>query len=346
MARVTLKQIAQKTGLSQPTVSHVLNERGNYRDRTKKLVLAAASELGYKPNLAALAMRTGKTKAVGVLTRNEPGHKLFQYLPAYEFLLGINDRLDAEGYVLCLVRIGDVRDGSRSRVFEEHAVDGIILIDVLPDDVSRRVDDEFNESCIWLDNNVWRDAGCIRRDEEAVGRTLALKAAEKGYRSIVWYSSDLDSICEGSPRHYSTGARRRGVLEGARQAGLEVHEFTSELREDAEAGGDQLASLITSDTAVITHAPSFACWTRDVMELRGMLAGVHYGLACCDGDHYLEDTWPALTRMAYARYDMGREAASMLLGRLESPNEPCRSRLVLPGEFEEGSTLPGPQMES
>ncbi len=307
-------------------------------------MLDAARDMNYRPNLVARAMRTGKTKAIGVLPRSEPGKKRFKYLPAYEFFLGINDCLNAQGY-MGLIRISDTRDGTHSRIFEEHVLDGIILLDVLSDKVTARVDEEFKDRCIWLDNNVWRDEGCVRRDELTVGRTLALAAAEKGYSSILWYSFDMETTEGGLQPHYSAQARYRGVISGAAEAGLEVREFTAQRREDAEGRSDELASLLAPDVAVIAQSPSYAAWTRDVMQTRGMLPGVHYGLACCDGDHFMEVIWPALTRMSYARYDMGYEAAAMLLGRLESPDKPCRSRLILPGEFEEGSTLAGPNSE-
>jgi LacI family transcriptional regulator len=62
---VTLKTIGEKTGLSIPTVSHILSGRpGRYSTHTRNRVLAAARSLGYRPNSFARALVTGKTRRI------------------------------------------------------------------------------------------------------------------------------------------------------------------------------------------------------------------------------------------------------------------------------------------
>jgi LacI family transcriptional regulator len=66
---VTLKDIAERCGVSPSTVSDVLNNRGRTwaSEETRRRVQAAAAELGYSPHVAARALRSGKTHAIGFL---------------------------------------------------------------------------------------------------------------------------------------------------------------------------------------------------------------------------------------------------------------------------------------
>jgi len=63
---VTLRDVARKCGLSPSTVSDVLNHRSRTwaSDETRQRIFAAAEQLGYRPNSAARALRTGKTFTV------------------------------------------------------------------------------------------------------------------------------------------------------------------------------------------------------------------------------------------------------------------------------------------
>ena len=58
---VTIKEIARHTGLSIPTVGNVLGRSASrYSESTRKRILQAAQDLGYKPNSSARAMRQGR----------------------------------------------------------------------------------------------------------------------------------------------------------------------------------------------------------------------------------------------------------------------------------------------
>ena len=61
---ITLKQIAQQSGFSTPTVSEILNDKGVYSQETRKKVLAVARELGYRPNASARAIQSGRFNTI------------------------------------------------------------------------------------------------------------------------------------------------------------------------------------------------------------------------------------------------------------------------------------------
>ena len=67
--RVTLKDIVEKTGVSKSVVSMYLNKDPRVRlsDEKKKRIDEAVRELGYRPSLAACALRKGRSRMLGLV---------------------------------------------------------------------------------------------------------------------------------------------------------------------------------------------------------------------------------------------------------------------------------------
>jgi DNA-binding LacI/PurR family transcriptional regulator len=63
-----MADVARLAGVSHQTVSRVLNDHPNVRPQTRRSVLAAISELGYRPNAAARTLVTRRTRTLGVIS--------------------------------------------------------------------------------------------------------------------------------------------------------------------------------------------------------------------------------------------------------------------------------------
>lgn len=74
MKQVTLKQIAQRAGVSVGTVDRALNNRGRINSQTKENILKLAEEMGYQPNKIASALSRGKVFRIAVLYPKYPGY--------------------------------------------------------------------------------------------------------------------------------------------------------------------------------------------------------------------------------------------------------------------------------
>ncbi|MGV9193517.1 LacI family DNA-binding transcriptional regulator [Microbacterium sp. MC2] len=73
MSRVTLKDIAERAGVSTAAISQALNDRGNLRPETRDRIKAVAAELGYVPNKVATALRRGSAMSIGFVLSEEHG---------------------------------------------------------------------------------------------------------------------------------------------------------------------------------------------------------------------------------------------------------------------------------
>jgi len=70
----SMHDVAALAGVSHITVSRVLNDYSSIRPETRERVLAAIAELGYRRNLAARALVTSRTRAIGVLSPEVAQH--------------------------------------------------------------------------------------------------------------------------------------------------------------------------------------------------------------------------------------------------------------------------------
>src|SRR5660397_81096 len=68
----SMHDVAARAGVSHQTVSRVLNGFEGVRPGTRDRVVAAITELGYRRNVAARSLATGRSQAVGVLIPNTP----------------------------------------------------------------------------------------------------------------------------------------------------------------------------------------------------------------------------------------------------------------------------------
>jgi len=122
---VTLKDVALLAGVHPATASRALNleTRLLVSEQTASRVLAAATELGYRPNTVARSLRTRRSHTIGVLIP-DLNNPLFPPI-----VRGLADGLESHGYV-ALIGNTDGDDGRGRRVFDQmraRHVDGYVL---------------------------------------------------------------------------------------------------------------------------------------------------------------------------------------------------------------------------
>src|SRR3954466_1137694 len=122
--------VARLAGVSQKTVSRVLNDEPYVSADVRRRVLDAAEELGYRRNQAARALASGRTRSIGVVTL---GTAL--YGPA-SLIMGVERAVRDTGYAL---RVVNTLEGDPTGVagavdsLLEQGVDGIVISEPIDD---------------------------------------------------------------------------------------------------------------------------------------------------------------------------------------------------------------------
>jgi DNA-binding LacI/PurR family transcriptional regulator len=126
--RVTSVDVARRAGVSQSTVSLVLSGKaaGRISARTEEAVKAAAKELGYRPNVAARALRTGVARSVALVVPDITN-------PFFgRVLRGAQRAAQRAGYTVVLVDVGNDRawEAASLQALLAGPADGLLLFEV------------------------------------------------------------------------------------------------------------------------------------------------------------------------------------------------------------------------
>jgi DNA-binding LacI/PurR family transcriptional regulator len=120
-----MTDVARLAGVSHQTVSRVLNDHPNVRPATRQRVLEAISALGYRPNLAARALVTGRSRTIGLVTLDTT-----LYGPI-STLHGIEHAARDAGYYVSIVSLRTLDRASVNTAvgrLAEQAVTGIVVV--------------------------------------------------------------------------------------------------------------------------------------------------------------------------------------------------------------------------
>lgn len=183
--RVTLDDVAAKAGLHRTTVSQVLNNHPGVwaSEATRQRIRQAATELGYRPNLAARALRSGKTHVIGLVS---PGFLVYSPDSRAD---GLAEAAAKADYTVALSSTANDSD-SEDRVIRrllDRGVDGLAIypVDSGPHTELRRlVQSGFPVVTFEGANVLDFESDDISVDCEFVGRTQARHLLELGRRRI------------------------------------------------------------------------------------------------------------------------------------------------------------------
>ncbi len=126
MSKVTSLDVAERAGVSQSAVSRVFTPGASASARTVEKVKKAAEELGYRPNVLARAMVSGKSRIIGLVV----AYLENQFYPAALELL--SNALQAQGYHILIFTAPNSTDGVDGVIADlmDYQVDGIIAASV------------------------------------------------------------------------------------------------------------------------------------------------------------------------------------------------------------------------
>ncbi len=178
---ITLKDVAQRAGVSRSAVSRTFTEGASVSRKTRDKVMAAADALNYRPNFLARGLSTNRTKLIGLVSNNF-------HNPVFLEVFDLFTRsLQEKGLRPLLVNLSDETNPAQSiEMLRQYSVDGVIVASsTLPPKFSKM----FRDSGIPVVHTFGRysenpDVHTIGIDNVACGRMAAEALLAKGYRHV------------------------------------------------------------------------------------------------------------------------------------------------------------------
>lgn len=121
-SRITLKEVAERAGVSRSAVSRTFTAGASVSQETRRVVTKAAQELGYRPNLLASSLTTGKTKLIGIVTESFVNPVFLEIFEAY------TKGLQSRDYHPLIVNLSGETDPSASvNLLRQYSAEGVIV---------------------------------------------------------------------------------------------------------------------------------------------------------------------------------------------------------------------------
>ncbi len=296
-------------GVSPAAVSRYFNG-GPLSQEKKKSIAEAIEKTGYRPNLMAQTMRTGRIRQIGVIVPRVFSESVSLILD------GVSQELSLRGYLTVIgCSDGDQeREAQYINILQDNRVAGIILM-------ATTLEGPLREALLTCKIPVvvtgqWAEEfPCVYHDDMSAMHDLAQEMIGRGHTRLAYIGVREDDIAAGL-------LRRMGVQAAMREAGLDADRMPYAVSTfDAACGREKMEELLAQDPqidGVICATDTIALGAMSALRSRGKRIPEDVALAGLGGGWLNEIPESSLTTVRYEYQECGRLAAKMLLSRIEN----------------------------
>ncbi|HEX7734856.1 MAG TPA: LacI family DNA-binding transcriptional regulator [Ktedonobacteraceae bacterium] len=318
--KLTIHDIARLAGVSQATVSRVLNQKPTVDPAIREHVMKVVNEHGFVPSVAATILRGGRTQLIGVLAPPLTS----PFVP--EIMLGVAEVTDRTEYEVVLYMMSPARKHSDvlDRILAMKLSAGLLAI--MPGELGSHLDDLSRqgvpvvtiEDQVAPANTPWIGIDNLQAAYEATSYLLSL-----GHRRIghIW----------GPPGFLCSRERYEGYSRALREAGLEVDPELVWQGDFTIPGGRSCAHQLFElppekrPTALFTANDQTAFGVMDVAPQYGARIPDDLTLMGFDDMPMTAFTRPGLTTIRQPHREMGVLACELLLSMIDLQKHPFPS---------------------
>jgi DNA-binding LacI/PurR family transcriptional regulator len=327
---VTSVDVARHAGVSQSTVSLVFSGKGRGRvsEATAERVRRSARELGYRPNVAAQALRLGASRAVALLVPDITN-------PFFSRVLrGAQRAAQAAGYTVVLVDTANDRrwEAQSFEALRAGPVDGYLLFEVsAPEGLAP------DQPVVLMEAEAPRRPS-VRFDAEGGAAAAFRHLLELGHRRIAHLAASFDAPAF----HLRDESRRRVLGEAGIDPDAQPRALTAIGIDDARDAAGPL--LDERPTAVFCDDDIIAAGLYLAVRERGLRIPGDLSVIGFDDMDFARVLDPPLTTVALDAEQLGASSFELLERRMAGRR--IRRRIVLPAELlVRGSTGPPPKKQ-
>ncbi len=335
---MSIKKIAEMTGLSTATVSHVINGSKPVTEENRKKVLDAARSISYRPNLAAQFLKTQKSNTIALVIPTDEGNTNANFF-YMDLLLGIRKKLLETGYDVIVSNYGLSGDQEKSlravKVCQKQWVDGVIFVPSSKDSAQLEVLRSMGVPFVLIDRKVDGNGfSYVGSDNEKGSYDAVMLLASQGRKKIGFIGGNLN-VSSGLERY---NGYMRALAEAGFSCGDEYVQLTQvqTVNHGAECAKEllnkQIDALFISDNTLTMGA--VIALNRQGVSIPREVAVIGY-----DNFDWMDLITPPLTTVKQQSYQMGYMAAEMVMRKLSGMDTEERitlgTELVLRGSHGE-----------
>lgn len=324
MHRATLREVADRAGVHPATASRALNlaTADMVNAKTAARIQKVAKEMGYSPNPIARSLKTSRSSSIGLIIPDLT-NPLFPPI-----VRGIEDVLRPIGYNAWIVNTDNRADLEASAVesFRQRNVEGFVFATAhLKHPLLEEMAAASTPMVLINRRLASADVPSVTSDD-ATGVAMAMQHLyDLGHRKIVHLAG---------PQDLSTGVtRRRAFRQSLEDLGLPAEPdrvFICEAWSE-EAGTRGMLALLDSGpefTAVLAGNDLLALGAYDAFAERGLHCPDDISVIGFNDMPFMDKVSPPMTTVRIPHYEIGAEAARLLLEVLEDPTRHPRSLLL------------------
>ncbi|WP_338448331.1 LacI family DNA-binding transcriptional regulator [Niallia oryzisoli] len=310
---ITIKEIAERANVSRTTVSRVLNSSGYVSEEAKKRVLKVIEETGYIPSENAKALRTKKTKVIGVILpkiSTETSSRLVK---------GLDEIFAMEGYQILLTNtnLEPEKEIEYLKLLKSRHVDGIILSAT---NINRTLVEEIFKLKIPFVTVGQYISGLanVLFDDYQASKEMVHYLIKKGNKNIAFIGVDEKDRSVGY-------CRKSGYLDAMKENHLPVEEsWIQKGKFDVVSGYQSMKAIMAlskqKPDAVLAVTDRLAIGAIQYIKEICLSIPDDIAVAGMGASELSKFITPALTTIDFSIEDAGREAANLLLEQINGGN--------------------------
>jgi LacI family gluconate utilization system Gnt-I transcriptional repressor len=310
-APLRMRDVARLAAVSTMTVSRALNDPGKVSAEVRRRVEAAVRELGYVPNRVAGSLSSRRSRLVGLIVPTIDNSLYSSTIQA------VSEVLRRNGYQLMIADCGydSAAEASLIGAFLAQQAAGLILHNASHGDAARELIRRAGVPVVEIGNQPAAPLDMVvSYSNHDAARAMTQHLARLGYRRI-------GMVTLPAANNDRSRDRLRGYRAALAEAGLAddprlVLEMPPGLQAGAEAvvrlaGGEAPADAIFFAGDVLAVGALFEC------QRRGWPVPGRVALAAFDNIDLLRHVVPRITTLRLPRVEIGRQAAELLLERIQ-----------------------------
>jgi LacI family transcriptional regulator len=332
MKRITIEDVAKRTGVSKGTVSAVINAKNTVKPATRDHILAVMKELNFRPKGVARNLKNGnQDKSIGLILKD------LNYPFYTSIAAGAKEYANNKGYSVLVTSSDDDHETEKkfSHLFSAKDIKGTIIAPIVAG--TAEIEHLFKLKMINYPFVLLEDVGGIQANVVAIDNLKAIKKAvkyliETGHTRIVHFA--------GPPLSSHTLERIEGFRDAFSESTLMFHKemivsVGSHYDESFSKTLEFFKSRKPEDypTAIVCFNDHQALAVMNALKQLKIRVPDDISIIGNDDIYYAQIYPVPLTTIRAPQHEIGKKAAEILIRNIESPSLLPNEHVVLETEF-------------